>query len=195
VELLRGERPASSEDLRELSLILAGWMIYFGGEAETPEAGAARAEAALEDGSALRVFLEMVAAQGGDVSVFEDPVGFHKPGATSVVKAWETGYVAEMDTTALGWAVQRTGAGREKAGEPVDPHAGILFHARRGATVQRGEPLATLYATTEAQLAEPETILRRAIIIAKTPPEAVKMVGRVFTRESAEKYLKVASRC
>ena len=50
-----------------------------------------------------------------------------------MVEAWESGFVAEMDTTALGWAVQRTGAGREKAGEPVDPHAGILFHARRGA--------------------------------------------------------------
>ena len=86
-------------------------------------------------------------AQGGDVSVFDDPEGFHKPGATEVVEAWESGYVAEMDTTALGWAVQRTGAGREKAGEPVDPHAGIVFHARRGARVERGQPLATLYAT------------------------------------------------
>ncbi len=65
VELLRGERPAWSEDLRELSLILAGWMIHFGGQAETPEAGSRRAEAVLENGSALRVFLEMVAAQGG----------------------------------------------------------------------------------------------------------------------------------
>src|SRR5580692_7974782 len=148
VDLLRGERTIGSEDLRELSLILAGWMIYFGGKAETPEAGAKRAEAALVDGSALRVFLAMVAAQGGDVSVFDDPAAFHRPGATKVVEAWESGFVAEMDTTALGWAVQRTGAGREKAGEPVDPHAGILFHAKRGAKVDRSEPLATIYATS-----------------------------------------------
>src|ERR1700677_1667512 len=33
VELLRGQRPAQSEDLRELSLILAGWMIHLGGQA------------------------------------------------------------------------------------------------------------------------------------------------------------------
>ena len=91
------------------------------------EDGYRLAEEALEDGSALRVFLGMVAAQGGDVRVFDDPVGFHKPGATCVVEAWESGFVAEMDTTALGWAVQRLGAGREKAGEPVDPHAGIVF--------------------------------------------------------------------
>ena len=80
-------------------------------------------------------------------AVFDDPAGFHKPGATAVVKAWERGFVAEMDTTALGWAVQRTGAGREKAGEPVDPHAGILFHTGCGAFVEKGQPLATVYAT------------------------------------------------
>jgi pyrimidine-nucleoside phosphorylase len=189
VELLRGKRPSYSEDVRELSLILAGWMIYFGGKADNPEAGARRAEAALVDGSALRVFLAMVDAQGGDVSVFDDPAAFHRPGATEVVAAWESGFIVEMDTTALGWAVQRTGAGREKAGEPVDPNAGILFHAKRGFKVERGEPLATIFATTSAQLAEPEEILKRAITFSKTPPDAVALVGRVFTRKEAEKYL------
>jgi len=190
VELLRGARPAWSEDLRELSLILAGWMIHLGGKAQTPEAGYQMAEAALTDGAALAAFMKMVDAQGGDVSVFDDMEAFHKPGATLKVDAWQSGYVAEMDTTALGWAVQRTGAGREKAGEPVDPHAGILFHSRRGARVERGQLFATIYATNAEMLAEPDAILKSAIHFSKTPPEAVALVGRVFTRETAEKYLK-----
>jgi pyrimidine-nucleoside phosphorylase len=190
VELLRGKRPAWSEDLRGLSLILAGWMIHLGGQAESPEAGSQRAEAALMDGSALRVFFAMIEAQGGDASVFDDPTAFHKPDATEVVEAWESGFVAEMDTTALGWAVQRTGAGREKAGEPVDPHAGILFHARRGARVERGQPLATIYATKPEMLAEPVAILKQAIRFSKGLPHAVPMVSRIFTRDAAEKYLK-----
>jgi pyrimidine-nucleoside phosphorylase len=189
VELLRGQRPAASEDLRELSLILAGWMIHLGGQAETPESGYARAEKALTGGSALRSFFAMIKAQGGDISVFDNP-NFHAPGATKVVEAWESGYVAEMDTTALGWAVQRTGAGREKAGEPVDPHAGIDFHARRGARVEKGQPFATLYATSADLLAEPEAILKQAIHFTKTPPDAVALVSRVFTRESAQEHLK-----
>jgi pyrimidine-nucleoside phosphorylase len=194
VDLLRGKRPPESDDLRELSLILAGWMIHLGGQAEMAKDGYRRAEAALEDGSALQVFLEMVTAQGGDTSVFEDPVGFHTPGATCVVEAWESGYVAGMDTTALGWAVQRTGAGREKAGEPVDPHAGILFHARRGAKVERGEPLATIYATTAAHLSEPGELLKGAITISTTPPDHVSLVSRIITRENAENYLRDAVR-
>src|SRR5580693_5386546 len=53
VELLRGARPEWSEDLRELSLILAGWMIHLGAKAASPEAGYALAEAALTDGAGL----------------------------------------------------------------------------------------------------------------------------------------------
>jgi pyrimidine-nucleoside phosphorylase len=194
VELLRGERPPHSEDLRELSLRLTGWMIALGGKAETLEQGYAMAETALGDGSGLRVFLEMVAAQGGDVSVFDDLQGFHKPGATEVLEAWKSGYIAEMDTTALGWAVQRLGAGREKAGEPVDPHAGIAFYARRGAKVEQGQPLATLYATRPEMLPEAHALFKGAIVISETAPKAVPLVSRVFTREIAEKYLKNAVR-
>ena len=194
VELLRDRQPEGSEDLRELSLRLAGWMIHLGGKTETAEQGYWAAAGALADGSALRVFLEMVNAQGGDIAVFDDLKGFHKPGATQVLEAGKSGYVAEMDTTALGWAVQRLGAGREKAGEPVDPHAGIAFHARRGAAVRKGQPLATLYATNKAMLTEPASLLKKAIVISEDPPEAVPLVSHVFARENAEAYLRDAVR-
>jgi pyrimidine-nucleoside phosphorylase len=194
VELLRGNRPVGSEDLRELSLILAGWMIHMGGQAATPELGYARAEAVLADGSALRVFFAMAEAQGGDLHAFDDPIAFHKPGATRVLEAWESGWISEMDTTALGWAVQRLGAGREKHGEPVDPHAGIEFHARCGARVEKGQPLATLYATNEAMLAEPIALLKQAITISESPPCEVPLVSRIFTRETAEAHLRDAVR-
>ncbi|MGA2086327.1 MAG: thymidine phosphorylase [Terracidiphilus sp.] len=193
VELLRGGRPAESEDLRELSLILAGWMNHLGGKASTPDAGRQLAEAALEDGSALAVFFKMIEAQGGDTTVFDDPT-FHKPGATEVLKAWDSGFIAEMDTTKIGWAVQRLGAGRERAGEPVDPHAGIEFHARRGARVEKGQPLATLYATSPALLPEPIALLKQAITLSKAPPGAVALVSRIFNRETAQNYLQNAVR-
>jgi pyrimidine-nucleoside phosphorylase len=194
VLLLRGQRPPQSEDLRELSLILAGWMIHLGGKAETPHSGYQLAEAALDDGTALALFFKMIDAQGGDVSIFDDLAAFHNPGATTVLPAWDSGFIASMDTTAIGWAVQRTGAGREKAGEPVDPHAGILFHARRGAHVEKGQPIATLYATREDMLAEPFALLKSAIALSATPPDPVPLVGRIFTRQNAEAHLRNAVR-
>ncbi len=189
VELLRGMVPAGSEDLRELSLRLAGWMIHLGGRTKTAEQGYWAAAGALADGTALKLFLEMVKAQGGDLTVFDDLKASHKPGATLVLEAWKTGYVSQMDTMELGWAVQRLGAGREKAGEPVDPHAGIEFHVRRGERVEKGQPFATLYATNETMLAEPVDRIKRAIIFSDEPPEEVPLVSHVFARENAERYL------
>jgi pyrimidine-nucleoside phosphorylase len=189
VDLMRGNRPPENEDLRKLSLILAGWMIHLGGQAETPEAGYARAEKALMDGTALRLFLEMVALQGGETRVFDQPEAFHAPGATRVLKARQTGILTAMDTTGLGWAVQRTGAGREKAGEPVDSHAGILFHARRGAKIEAGQPIATLFATNEKMLDEAETLYWNSITVGSAAPAEVPLVGRIFRRAEAEQYL------
>jgi pyrimidine-nucleoside phosphorylase len=114
----------------------------------------------------------------------------HKPGASQVLNAWRSGYVAAMDTMELGWAVQRLGAGREKAGERVDPHAGIEFHARRGARVENGQPFATLYATNETMLAEPVERIKRAITFSDEPPEEVPLVSRIFARENAERSLR-----
>ena len=188
VSVLDGREPEGSEDLKELSLILAGWMIHLGGRAKTPEEGYVLAEGTIYDGTAVNTFFKMIEAQGGDASVFDDP-NFHKPGATQVVEAWETGYISSMDTTMLGWAVQRLGAGREKAGEPVDPHAGIHFHAKRGALVEKGQPLATLYATHAGLLAEPAALLRNAVAISESKPEPVPLVNRVFTLGEAEAFL------
>jgi pyrimidine-nucleoside phosphorylase len=181
VELLRGERPAWSEDLRELSLILAGWMIHLGGKRQSPEAGYARAEAALDGRLRAGCLFKMVDAQGGDVSRLRRSGGVPQAGRDASVEAWESGYVAEMDTTALGWAVQRTGAGREKAGEPVDPHAGILFHARRGARVEKAaSPRHHLrHQRGDAGRAGGDSQSRR--FTSQNPPDAVPLVSRIFT--------------
>jgi pyrimidine-nucleoside phosphorylase len=189
VRLLRGERPQASEDLRELSLIFAGWMIHLGGHAASAEAGYTLAENVLANGSALSVFLKMVEAQGGDCGVLDDLKAAHRPHATRTLAAWESGYISALDTTAIGWAVQRTGAGREKPDDPVDPNAGIEFHAKRGEWIEEGQPLATIYGTSDAHLAEAEALLRPAIHLSEELPHAVPLVGRIFTRENAEAFL------
>ncbi len=138
LELLRGKRPAESEDLLRAfadtgRMDDSPWRA--GGDTE---GGLCAREDGVGGWFGVEAFLRRWSRRRAVTSrVFDDPIGFHNPGATEVVPAWERGFVATMDTTALGWAVQRTGAGREKAGEPVDPHAGIVFHARRGALLRR----------------------------------------------------------
>jgi len=181
VELLRGRRHPLNEDLRELSLVLAGWMIHLGGKAADAVEGRAIAKTKIVDGSAIEVFLRMVTAQGGDTRVFADPEAFHTPKFRRELRAGRSGFVACMNCEQVGWAVQRLGAGREKAGEPVAAHAGIEMLAKLGSGVQAGQPLCFMFADEEARFAEAEQLLTEAIVIEDAPEGIPPLIGEILT--------------
>ena len=194
VELLRGERPALSEDLREVSLVLAGWMVYLGGKARSAEQGQRIAEDKLMDGSALGIFREMVAAQGGDVKAIDAGMGFHQPRHRREFRAMRGGYFVAADCTKVGWAVQRLGAGRERAGEPVEAHAGLEMHVKLGAKVEAGQVLATLFAQEESRFAEPEHLLAEAFSIGDEPVAPPPLVKEIIGADNKDSYLKTGNR-
>ena len=176
ISLLRGERHPLNEDLRELSLLLAGWMIFLGGKAGSAQEGRDFAESLVASGAALERFEKMVAAQGGDVACLAEPQKFHQPKVRRDVLAERSGFITSVDCEAIGWAVQRLGAGREKAGEPVSAMAGIELHAKPGSEVQKGEAIYTMFADEEARLGEPAMLLQRATNIGDTQPPLRRLV-------------------
>jgi pyrimidine-nucleoside phosphorylase len=165
VELLRGERHPLNEDLRELSLLLAGWMIFLGGKAADAQAGRDAAERLLLSGAALGRFEQMVEAQGGDAQCLAAPGKFHQPNVRGEVRAQRSGFITAVDCESVGWAVQRLGAGREQAGEPVSAMAGIELHAKVGDHVEAGQLLYTMFADEARRLDEPATLLLKATLI------------------------------
>ena len=169
IDILRGHQHPMSRDLIELSCILAGWMLFLGGKVDAPDAGATRARLALTSGDAYKAWLAMVVAQSGDTSVFAHPEAVHVPAASVQMRAETSGYLASMDCKQVGWAVQRLGAGRLHPGDPVSAAAGIEVHAKIGDRVTAGQPLVTLFADTEAQLAEPFAMLRETYHISIEP--------------------------
>ena len=166
-----------SADLIHLSLTLAGHMLHLAHAAPTPEAGATLAQHLLHTGAAFESWLAIIAAQGGDTSIFTHPEHHHHPVATRTVHAPHAGYLASMDTTAVGWAIHRLGAGRTTP----DLHAGIELHAKLADFVSPGQPLVTLFAAHPDLLAEPESILRDAIRISETPPNPIPLIHELIT--------------
>jgi pyrimidine-nucleoside phosphorylase len=143
IEILRNGGPA---DTRELTLTLGAEMLLLGKVCRTLPAARARLEQALADGSAVECFLRMVKAHGGDVRAIEHPERLMKAKAKVEVLATRTGYIAECDPYALGLCAVALGAGRTRADQTVDPHAGIELLAQRGERVTRGQPLALIHA-------------------------------------------------
>ncbi len=176
VSLLRGERHELNEDLRELSLVLSGWMIFLGGKAGHPQEGREVAESLVASGAALDRFQQLVAAQGGDISCLSQPENFHQPKVRRQVLAEQSGFITAVDCETIGWAVQRLGAGREKAGEPVAAMAGIELHAKLGSRVEKGHALYTMFAEEEARLDEPAQLLQRATTIGDGLPHIQPLV-------------------
>jgi pyrimidine-nucleoside phosphorylase len=188
VDILSGKRHPAYEDTLEISLVLAGWMLHLGGKASTPDSGKRLAAELLRSGEALEKFKALVAAQGGDTSILNNPAAFHQPGATKTLLARTSGYLSAIDTEKVGWAVQRLGAGREKVGEAVDPHAGIEMHAKLGHRIEKGEALATLFAAREEKLVEPEALLYEAITIASHPGDIPPLIYECITSANAKDF-------
>ena len=175
-----------SFDLLNLTHALAGHMLHLGGKAATPEAGAVLSAQLLADGSAYQRFLEMVELQSDDVATavkaIADPAAFHKPAAARILAADRSGYLASMDCTQVGWAVQRLGAGRARPGDSVSAYAGIEMHAKLGDLVEKGRPLATLFSEDAARLDEPEQMLRQTFQIAPTPPLPIPLIREIVSQ-------------
>ena len=180
VDIMQGRRHPLSQDLIHLTNTLAGWMLHLAGHAYSPEEGFLVSNKLLATGAAWRAWLEIVAAQGGDISIFDQPETVHKATAKATIAAEDKGYVAAMDCTEVGWAVQRLGAGRAKPGDPVSAHAGIEVHVKVGERVKLGEPLVTLYAEDESLLAEPLEMLRGCFRVVQERPTDKPLIREVI---------------
>jgi pyrimidine-nucleoside phosphorylase len=143
IEILRGGGPA---DTRELTVVLGGEMLVLGGVASDGADGQARIARALDDGSALAVFRQVVAAQGGDPRVCDAPADvLPRAAAIRPVPARADGVVVSIDAEALGIAGLHLGAGRRTKEDAVDPATGIVVEAAVGTAVIAGQPLCAVH--------------------------------------------------
>lgn len=150
LDTLRGGGPA---DFREHCLLIGGQLLVLAGQAKTLAAAQALLTAALQDGRALAKFREMVAAQGGDVRVIDEPERLPQAAQVETVPAPRSGWLAEVHAAEIGLTAVDLGAGRAKKGDPLDYAAGLVIHHKVGDRVEKGEPLFTVHASDPNRLA------------------------------------------
>jgi pyrimidine-nucleoside phosphorylase len=177
LELMHGRGP---DDLRELCLKLAGWMLHLGGAASTSEAGRILAEELLRTGAALKTFRRMVELQGGNVRAIDDPLLLPRAKQTANVPSSKTGFVAEIDSQAVGIASVVLGGGRAKKGDSIDPAVGIVVHRKLGDAVSAGETLCTIHYNSETQAAQAAALLAKSFRISENTPEKQPLIHRVI---------------
>jgi pyrimidine-nucleoside phosphorylase/thymidine phosphorylase len=166
VEVLRGEGP---QDLRELCLELAGWMLHLGGVADTVADGKKQSEKLIASGKALERFRQMVELQGGDLRTIDDPTTLPQAQHTMTISSPRAGFLASLQCEQVGTACVILGGGRERKEDSIDPAVGIVLHKKVGDAVSAGEPLATIHYNAETRGARAQTLLADSYQISDAP--------------------------
>ncbi len=155
---LQGQGP---EDLVELSVALAGAMLALAGL----EVGQEELASRLASGKPRELFEQMVQKQGGRLE--ELPTApYREP-----LLALEAGFVQGWDTQSLGSIARSLTGWRE-----TDPAAGIEIIARRGAKVERGEPLAIVHARSPEDLRRSQAALAPCATLGPEAPMEIPLL-------------------
>lgn len=185
VETLQGRGPA---DLEELCLTLGAYMLFLAGKVATPDEGRVVLTEILHNGEALRKFQELVARQGGDGRVVEEPEKV-LPQAKQVfrVEAEGRGFIQKIKADEIGFAAMCLGAGREKKEDAIDPAVGVVLRKKVGDSVKSGETLAELYVNDVSRLEEAMERVKKAFVLGPVRPFPGKMVHAVVSAEGVKR--------
>jgi len=177
IEILRGGGP---EDLRELCLELAGWMLHLGGVSKTVAEGKRESAKLISSGHALERFRQMVELQGGDARVIDDAKRLPQAQHTVQVPSTKTGYLTSMQCEQIGTACVILGGGRERKEDAVDPAVGIALNKKVGDRVAAGEAIATIYYNGEARAERARQLIEASCVVADAPPAKRPLIHRVI---------------
>jgi pyrimidine-nucleoside phosphorylase len=172
IDVLQGQGPA---DVRELSLALAEHVLRLSGSLQH---ATHNTQHVIDSGAALQKFRELIAAQGGDASVVDNPKRLPQAAHQIKITSPTSGCVSAIDALTLGRLAGRLGAGRMSQDAVIDPAVGLVVHRKIGDAVKPGEALATVHANQTVSddfLAE----VRNSFIIGDkpiTPPPLIHAV-------------------
>ncbi len=173
IEILRGEASERTRPVLDLSLELAARMVALSNKEPSLEDARRRVLTKLESGAALELFRANVEAQGGDPRVCDNPASL-TPLTLDVVdvESTRTGFVTEIDSAEIGFAVGAIGGGRSRVEDLIDPAVGFLAEAKIGDHLAEGERLGVLYCRNQEQAAMARERIRASYKISEGAPEA-----------------------
>ncbi len=145
-------RDGKKNDLTELSLVLAGAMIYLGKKSNSLDDGIEKAIKILSSGQAFDKFVQIVKAQGGDVNYIKYPEKYPKSKYCKKIKLMNDGYLSYVNTYEIGMAAIDLGAGRLKKEERIDPKAGIIFNYKIGDKITQNDIIAEIFSDSKEKI-------------------------------------------
>ncbi len=126
---------------------------------------------AVSSGAAAEVFGRMCAALGGPADLVDRP-GDYLAAAPVVMPVHAQGFLAAIDTRAVGNAIIELGGGRRRVGEALDHTVGFSEFASLGAELDGDVPLALVHAASADAAQAASAALLAAVSLRDAPVES-----------------------
>jgi pyrimidine-nucleoside phosphorylase len=177
---LRGET-SGREDLMRVTLRLTAWMLGLGGAAPGLDEAESLCRTRLSSGEAYEFFLRNIRSQGGDAAAFEGALGKKRAPVRLSFTSPSSGFVGGIDAYRVGMAGVYLGAGRSTTSDAVFPDVGMIFPAKTGDEVSRGDVLCEIFGESGEAVSAALREIEGAFVIQEKRPRMRECVIKEYS--------------
>lgn len=181
INILKGEIDEQSQSTWDLSLELSARILVMSGVKSDIEIARVFAQSVLDSGAAFEKFRLNVECQGGDTRICDNPEMLLDDSLIKTkIVAGESGFIAEIDTLAIGNAIVAIGGGRQKADDKIDHAVGFANEVKVTNQVKTGDTLGILHSRNQDQadsiFAELTAAYKTASENTQNPPQLIQEI-------------------
>jgi pyrimidine-nucleoside phosphorylase len=180
IEILKREKPQrpgkSWDDTELLSIELSAHMLFVSQCCSSLDEARKLASELLNSGKAYEKFVELVKAQGGDLS---KPLA--KAKLQTSITADKNGFVQFKDIEKIGLGCIVLRAGRRVSSDKIDFATGLEVLVKDGQPVKKGDTLFVMHANDAAHVTEAQEFFKSSLVIADQPPAPTPLIAKVLS--------------
>ncbi len=183
IKLLRGEIEEGARPVLDLSIELAARMVLLANLDQDIEAARARIRSVHESGAALETFRRNVEAQSGDPRVVDDPQNILPlTDKAFPVESPRSGFISQVDTAEVGYAIAEAGGGRVRIEDKIDPRVGFISNVKIGDQVCSGDPLGVVFCDDASRGQAAATRIQASYQIGDEAPPRTELIKEVIDK-------------
>nr|WP_081773930.1 thymidine phosphorylase [Ahrensia sp. 13_GOM-1096m] len=164
--------------LEAVTIALVTQMVFIAGLAKSEEEAEEHVRSALSSNRPAEIFGQMVHGLGGPADIMQN-YDEYLPRAAVIrdIPAPANGFIADIKTRSIGVAVVEMGGGRRAGGDKIDYSVGFSRLKKIGDKIEKGQPLCTIHAKSEADADKAQTTILEAYRIGSKAPDSRAIIA------------------
>lgn len=178
IEYLKGK---TLPDTKELTEVLVGQMLISAGLCQSQAEAESKIAEVISNGKALEVFRAMIQRQEGDPNVIEDYSLLGISNFQIPILATQSGYIHQIDSRAIGYALVKVKAGRMQVTDEIDYSAGARLFPKIGEQIKTGDVIGYLHCKDIRLGEDVAKLVAKAYQISPLPKDKEPLILEIYT--------------